>query len=101
MTSNDYRDLASEHAAYDFAELRDEVARYRLCYIEAIHMLAAREKHAAALERRATRLVEENRTLRRDGVQRLNAARDHYRCLQAECRRLREALRQQHEECHA
>jgi septal ring factor EnvC (AmiA/AmiB activator) len=85
-------DLARQHAAHDWHELRELLVRYRHGYFAAVDALPAYEQQATAREQQADRLVAENRALRHETDARLHAAREHYRQLQAEARRLRQAL---------
>jgi len=87
--------LALEHSAHEYAELCEQLVRYRLAYLATVEALAMHAQQTAAYQRRTAQLIEENRTLRRDVVERLNTARAHYRRLHTECSRLRAALMQQ------
>jgi hypothetical protein len=73
--------LALEHGADEYAELCEELVRYRLACLAGVQVLAAYARQIAAHQRQTVRLVEENRRLRSDAADRVIAARAHHRQL--------------------
>ena len=82
-------DLVREELAASECELAARVAAYREVTQAAVHELHEREVHARSARARVEHLVTEVRQLRSCHNRQLTVARDYYRRLQGEVRRLR------------
>jgi hypothetical protein len=84
----DHRDIALEQSSDDLFDLAEQAARYRVVLVEAIHALADREKQIRARDRTVENQRSEIRALRAEHERRMGVARQEYRKVQAELRRV-------------
>jgi hypothetical protein len=86
--------LALEQTSDDHLDQHETIARYRMCYVAAVHMLADQAKQLKARDRTVAHQREEIRKLRAMPPEQIARAREEYSRLRDDYRRLRATILQ-------